>query len=544
MRIVCLITVGAFLLTIAVAAGKNVQAGVTAVTRVPRALILQPVSKLHEDDDDGPLDWLANMFRDMISPRKRPPPYQQQPPMLGPIRIPGMDDEVYIKQLDSLANSQSRVIVRMMNSARGQPGQMPSATYYTYQPVYPAAPTRQVPLQAPNFMPMVSPTPTTPWPQHQPMRQHYSMNYNKNIHPSYSHPQSNMYHNQFRPSVPMHQSPYDPPYGPRYTQNPYGAYDFDNSIQHNRGPRFGGDPPRPTNYPLYPPLKDHHHIFNDQVHHHDHEIRNQSVSSEEVYDDSRETDVRYPDVDSKETLSESKVTDKYNEIYRPDRMVPTNPTWRNRFWTRTQRTTTASPAADSSEDEGKDKATKDIKFSSTEIEEIVAPDLKDWKDRNEKTEKEKERRTDSRMDEGEGKDGMTLGRGESQEYVGKRFVDVRGADVQSERPRVYEKIQSRKRNSWKPIIPKSTQYPVHSEDNQKLVEVSTTEATRVTIAGTSEKNADSTGDQSRRNEGKKQSKGYQRKMGKRDRKVRIVESVSSSVSVTSSRGKRVKSTSS
>ncbi|XP_015122097.1 ribonuclease 3-like [Diachasma alloeum] len=510
----------------------------TAVARVPRALILQPVSKLREEEEDGPLDWLANMFRGMISPRKRQPPYHQ-PPMLGPIRIPGMDDEVYIKQLGSLANSQSRVIVRMMTPGRGQPGQMSPATYYTYQPVFPAAPTRQIPVQPPGFAPMASPTPTAPWPQPQAMRPHSPTSYNKNMYPSHGYPQPNMYPNQFRPSVPLHQSHYDPPYSPRYTQNPYGTYDFDNSIPHGRGSRFGPDPIRTTNYPLYPPLKDHHN-FNGQVHH-DHEIRNQSASSEEVYDDSRESDVRYADAESKEILNESKVTDKYKEIYRPDRMVPTNPTWRNRFWTRTHRTTTASPTTEGSEDEGKNKSTKDGKFSSTEIREIVAPDLKDWKERTEKGEREEEkRRTDSRMDEGEGKDGVALGKGESREFVEKRVLSVRMADAASEGPRAYAKIQARKRSNWTPILPKPTQLPVYSGGSQgNSAEVSSTEAARETTTRANEE-ANATRDHSRRHEGKRHSKVYQRKIGKRDRRVRIVESVSSSVSVSSSRGKGVK----
>ncbi|XP_011300157.1 uncharacterized protein [Fopius arisanus] len=539
------LSVGAFLLAIAAVSQADHQIQETAI-RVPRALILQPVSKLREEEE-GPLDWLANIFRGMVSPRKSQP--YQPPPMLGPIRIPGMDDEVYIKQLDSHPNTQNRVVVRVMNPGRGQmPGQMGiSSSYYTYQPVFPIAPTRQVPMQSAGFVPMASPTPTAPWSHPQFMRGHYPMNYNKNMYPnSYNHPQGT-YHQYRAP-----QSHYEPPYSPRYPQNPYGSYDFDNSISHGRGSRYG-EPLKTTNYPIYPPLNEHHldHQVNiNPQHHHNgidhHEIRNETESSEDVYDSSRESALQYPNVDqSKELLSESKVTDKYKEIYRPDRMVPTNPTWRNRFWTRAQKTTTASPTTERSADEKNQKSTESVKFSSTEIKEIVAPDLKDWKERNEKNEKregkEEKRRTDSRMDEGEveKKDGLMLGKGESQEYMEKRFMNIRSMEGATEKPRVYEKIRGRKRNNWKPMEPKSTVYPVYSAENQDLSPEVSTEAVTSEQRSTTpafDRVENSTGNYSRQNEGKR-AKMYQRKLGKSNRRVRIVESVSSSVSVTSSRGK-------
>ncbi|XP_043286696.1 uncharacterized protein [Venturia canescens] len=114
MRIVYLIAVDAFLLSITIAE-SDWPVGLPGQRhhqhhhqKLLHATVLQPIMK--SQTEKGPLDWLINIVSRVIKTTEKPPP-----PIIGPINLPRMGGRVYIRQLENYSPWQSNhVIIKMV----------------------------------------------------------------------------------------------------------------------------------------------------------------------------------------------------------------------------------------------------------------------------------------------------------------------------------------------------------------------------------------------------------------------------------------------
>lgn len=378
----------------------------TNVQRVPRALVLHPVMKVdsteeEEDDDGSPFDWIANAFHRMMRPSKK---VHHNRKFLGPIRVPGLNDDVFIKQLQS--NAKNRVVIRVMPQPNmnmpydqsqyyhNQQFQPQPPSYYYQQQQQQTSPTRQLPSQTSGgFMPVSQPT-LSSWTQPQ---QYYQQNYNKNLpnnynnnnyqyqnyqQPRYQYSNPSNYQSYYQP----HLNPYSNPYS-NQQQNSYGTWN--NIPNKSSKTNYNSGSFRSTNYPNYPP-------YNEQSHE-NYDNYNHTISDDEY------NQLQNDETESIKTTTAKIPSSQYNEVFRSDRMVPTNPTWKNRFWVNnksgksTTTTTTERSHDDGDNDDNSNKNNDDNdsddvqkgkkrslkgrnKFSSTGIQVISAPDLNNEKE--------------------------------------------------------------------------------------------------------------------------------------------------------------------
>ncbi|XP_044014914.1 probable serine/threonine-protein kinase clkA isoform X2 [Aphidius gifuensis] len=482
-----------------------------------------------EDDDDGsPFDWIANAFHRMIRPSKK---VHNNRKFLGPIRVPGLNDDVFIKQLQS--NAKSRVVIRVMpqpnmnmpydqsqyyHNQQFQP-QPPSPSYYYQQPQ--TSPTR--PLQTSGgFMPVSQPT-LSSWTQPQ---QYYQQNYNKNLPNNYNN-NNYQYQNYQQPryqySNPYNQ-PYHQPYSNSYSnsysnqqQNSYGTWNnIPNKSNKTPSNNYYSGSLRSTNYPSYPP-------YNDQSHEN---YDNHTISDDE-YNQLQNDEIELPKVKSTTAKTSSS---EYNEVFRSDRMVPTNPTWKNRFWVnnksgKSTTTTTTERSHDDDDDDNSNKNNDDNdsddvqkgkkrslkgrnKFSSTGIQVISAPDLNSEKE-NDPLSDSSSRMDDDDDDDNDGviiKNHSRLNRGESLDHTNDNKKNINDENL-----------------NWKSSKSSSR----INNDNIKLN--NSTENNVKRIMSLSENHW-------KHYNLKRPFKNSSGNKNNKNKKIRVVENVVSSVSMTSSKG--------
>ncbi|KAK0097430.1 hypothetical protein PV326_001837, partial [Microctonus aethiopoides] len=553
------------------------------VQRVPRALVLQPVIKVKtKDDDEGPFDFISDFLLRIINPPKKIPSQtqQQKPPMLGPLRVPGINDEVYVKQLHAMEHHNGHVVIQVPNmDSNNVPMSMPlGINGYNYQKSnYPMNSARQVPMQTGGFHPVPSPTSNPSWSPSITSQSHMPA-YGNNIHespnsikngyknypnyyrnfrnvPVHSNDMQNQmnqqnyynrYQNQWQPQQyypqypSSHQQFYSPYNSHHRPQTDYRPYDYHNSIPGNNVgfTNYGLDSPRSQNYTRHSEIK-HQEDTDDTTAIEENEAEKDEeinlVNLRENVQATDQTKYKHNDLPRANPTSAKASTNPSEliEIYRSDRMVPTNPTYRNRFWTRTTSKITAKVSSTTEHfnaDQAEESSKKEIKYSSRGIEEIPAPDLKSWND-SVKRENNPDQSSDSRMDDEDGiimKDGTTLGKGESHEYVDD------GNTMQlrlTEEPlkNISSMLTSRNSRNWKPIEMSKRNEDYLVKGNLTIVENATPDVLEKVMSLTDSNSR-------RHNDGKKPNKiKFPRLKNSKNRRVRIVESVKSSVSMTSSR---------
>ncbi|XP_074100936.1 uncharacterized protein LOC141528673 isoform X2 [Cotesia typhae] len=584
MRIICLITVGSIFLSITIAEGE-IPTG-NNVQRSPRALLLKPVIK--EVEDDGPFDFLANWISRMINPPKKP-----KLPMLGPIHVPGINDEVYLDN-PMPSRAPSRVVIRMMpDSLKTQSFPGMSLQSNSFPPFFPISSTR-IPMMSTNFHPMLSTASSWRYPQFPPQNrpeEFFGNNFNgpQNYYKDFSpqpyqkpHFSPNPTPNEpFRPLVPQSSSSSSSSYSSFNNNNNNINYKNHNSISGNNF-NYG------SNYrPPYSTQDNSQYNYNSngqfangnissgnsyKLNNNEDEFTEEIKETLETVDFSKVSSTKRPKITtikSSASLSSS-VSVSENEIYRADRMIPTNPSYKDtRYW-RPLKTTAANTLKSSASVRATTyrptlspittTPSSTNRYSARDIQEIPPPNLKDWSDvssvqensseviyfnnnennrddNDSESDKEwivTEKSSDSRMDnlkinekDEDGittKDGITLGRGETQEHN------------QKFNARVLRKHR---------IFPSSDN---NSRDMGREWKVPTTMITTTTTTTTEERftkrfnntggNIDSVMELTASNNWRDDIKKNKRKLDKlknSNRRVRIVESVQSSVSMTSSK---------
>ncbi|KAH0535619.1 myb-like protein M isoform X1 [Cotesia glomerata] len=579
MRIICLITVGSIFLSVTTAEGE-IPTG-NNVQRSPRALLLKPVIK--EVEDDGPFDFLANWISRMINPPKKP-----KLSMLGPIHVPGINDEVYLDN-PMPSRAPSRVVIRMMpDSLKTQSFPGMSLQSNSFSPFFPISSTR-VPMMSTNFHPMLSTASSWRYPQFPPQNrpeEFYGNNFNspQNYYKDFSpqpyqkpHFSPNPTPNEpFRPLVPQSSSSsssssystfinknknhnsisgnnfnYGSNYRPPYSTQDNSQYNYNYNSQPLNGNISSGN-----SYKL-----------NDNQE--EEEFIEELKETVETVDFNKVSSTKRPKITTTKSSPSSSVSVSENEIYRADRMIPTNPSYKDtRYW-RPLKTTSAiiKPSASLRPTTYRPTSLLPItttpsstnRYSARDIQEIPPPNLRNWREvgniqdnssevvyfnSNDDSESDNDREwivteksSDSRMDDlkinekdEDGittKDGITLGRGETQEH--NRGQDRKFNARVLRKQRIFGGNNNSTRGmgrEWK--APTTMITSTTKEEEERFTRRFNN------TAG----NIDSVMELTASNNWRDDIKKNKRKLDKlknSNRRVRIVESVQSSVSMTSSK---------
>ncbi|CAG5081509.1 Protein of unknown function [Cotesia congregata] len=573
--------------------GNNVQ-------RNPRALLLKPVIK--EVEDDGPFDFLANWISRMISPPKKP-----KLSMLGPIHVPGINDEVYLDN-PMPSRAPSRVVIRMMpDSLKTQSFPGMSLQSNSFSPFFPISSTR-VPMMSTNFHPMLSTASSWRYPQFPPQsrpEEFYGNNFNtpQNYYKDFSPQPYQKPH--FSPN-PTPNEPFRPlvPQSPSSSSSSSSSYSNFNNNHNKKYNSISGNnfnygsnyrPPYSTqdnsqynyNYNSQPlsgniSSGNSYKLNNNQEEEEEEEkeeFREEIKETIETVDFSRVSSTKRPRITTTKSSPSSSVSVSENEIYRADRMIPTNPSYKDtRYW-RPLKTTSAIIKSSASLRPTTYRPTSLLpitttpsgtnRYSARDIQEIAPPNLRDWREvgniqdnssevvyfnsNNENrdgsdSESENDREwivteksSDSRMDnlkinekDEDGittKDGITLGRGETQEH--NRGHDRKFNARVLRKQRIFGGNNSSRGmvREWKApttMITSTTKEKEEEEEEERFTRRFNN------TAG----NIDSVMELTASNNWRDDIKKNKRKLDKlknSNRRVRIVESVQSSVSMTSSK---------
>ncbi|XP_034941753.1 GATA zinc finger domain-containing protein 11-like [Chelonus insularis] len=579
LRIICLISVGLLLLSTTVSGDGDVPGDDNV--RVPRALVLKPVVKVkthHDDDDDGPFDFIADWISKLVNPHK---PSTPAPLRLLVPSINGISDELYIEHLTPSPHTKSSfVIIRVSSDAKNPPHGNPpggGTTPYHPKPIFPSGSTRFIPKPSGNFFPVAPTVPSWPRPSTAMDRplipnhmnaMHMNAMHMNNLHMNNIHMNNMQGYDYNQPSnygsynqrnypnhknyMPMKFGPntynFKPPFSPhlqppfrshdRFPQNPYGVYDFHNSIPGASGGSFhhGMESFKPTNYPSYSSFPG--VLYNNNSLH--------TLGSEQVKVTLENVDLPLPPTTALPSISDHNQLDNVNRL---DRMISTSSQLTNystKLKSSTTTTTTPSPHLEQNRN-------NDFKYSSQEIQEISPPDLlQTWK---------------KLVAENEDKHVMKISK-DAELHVDEKMTEKSRRDVQNNtndnqlmKTRISEMIKRRNRKTTTNRRSVSTfvTTPVYNRNSDKRAEKLVDRVTEkiqldssvlsnnandfykvenITLRSIENvMNLTASGSWKNR-ETRKPDKLYERLKNNHNKKIRVVESVKSSVSVIKSKDKQ------